>query len=84
MMDINGIPRDPYRQAVVDAVVSGRVAVLWTLKARMFVLDCFCPGATEGVMDADELWPYLWELEFELHGDDPCDLDLHWKDEDFK
>lgn len=54
---------DDFRKAVKDAVIEGKVIVFWNYKSRMFVTDCFYKGATEGVMDGDDMYPYLWALQ---------------------
>jgi len=64
------------REAVVAGVRSGKVEVFWSYGARMFVMDCFMPGGTEGCMDADVLEPYLWAKYFRLHGDDDCGFEF--------
>lgn len=65
---------DAYRLAVVRGVISEKVVVFWNLPSRMFVCDCFYPGATEGCLDSDAIFPYIWGLEFSKRGDEPFEL----------
>jgi hypothetical protein len=67
---------DATREAVVAGVRSGAVEVFWSYGSRMFVMDCFMPGGTEGCMDADVLEPYLWAKYFRLHGDETCGFEF--------
>lgn len=68
------MPSEEMRLAVKRAVQTGKVIVFWNLPSRMFVADCFYPGCTEGVLDSDFLFPYLWALSFERHGNEPFSL----------
>lgn len=65
---------DMLRLAVKRGVQAGKVIVFWNLQSRMFVCDCFYPGATEGCLDSDFLFPYIWALEFERKKDEPFSL----------
>lgn len=70
------IVTDELRAAVIEGVKEGRVLCFWNLRSRMFVMDCFCPGGTEGMLDADALYPYLWAPYFGAHGNDELDFTI--------
>lgn len=55
------------RLAVKRGIQSGKVICFWNLKSRMFVADCFYPGCTEGMLDSEFLFPYIWQLSFDAH-----------------
>lgn len=64
---------------VKRGVMSGKVIVFWNLPSRLFVAQQFYPGCTEGQLDADFLFPYLWALEFRLRDHEGLHLNAEGK-----